>query len=138
MASTGYLDTDVIIRYLTGDDSDKQLAASDLFTRVDAREISLTVIDTVVADAVCVRTSPRQYGLSREDAGAMLAALLASPGFVLRNKRAVLDALRLFSSSLLDFGDCMIAATMRASSERMLYSYDRHFDRFDDIERVEP
>lgn len=138
MASDGFIDTDLIIRYLTGDDPGKQRAAADLFERLEAREIALDVVDTVIADAVFVLTSSRHYGLSREETGNALSTLVAAPGLVMRNKRAVLEALSLFSSTRLDFGECMIVASMRASDSSTLYSYDRDFDRFNDIERVEP
>jgi predicted nucleic acid-binding protein len=138
VASDGHIDTDVIIRFLTGDDPVKQAAAARLFARVEAREISLTVIDTVIADAVFVLTSPRIYGLSREDTSAALSTLVAAPGLVMRNKTAMLGALHLFASTRLDFGDCLIVANMQGVDQSILYSYDRDFDRFDDIERVEP
>ncbi|CAN5824242.1 hypothetical protein BH23CHL2_BH23CHL2_08730 [soil metagenome] len=138
MASDGYINTDVIIRFLTGDDPHKQAAAAELFAQVEAREVSLDIVDTVIADAVFVLTSRRHYGMSRQETGMSLSTLVAAPGLVMRNKRAVLDALNLFSSSNLDFGDCMIVASMRSSDEARLYSYDREFDQFDDIERLEP
>lgn len=138
MANDGYIDTDVIIRYLTGDDPDKQASAAGLFARVRAREITLYVVDTVIADAVFVLTSRRHYGLSRQDTGAALRSWVATPGIVMRNKHAVLEALSLFSSTRLDFGDCMIVASMRNSNATSLYSFDHDFDRFSDIDRIEP
>ncbi len=138
MASDGYIDTDVIIRYLTGDDPEKQAAAAELLARVQTGEVSLNLIDRVIADALFVLTSPRQYALPRHETSAALSTLVALPGLVMRNKRTVLNALHLFSSTRLDFRDCMIVAAMRSSDTSTLYSYDRDFDQFDDIERVEP
>ena len=34
--------------------------------------------------------------------------------------------------------DAIHAATMKANGLRVIYSYDRHFDDFSDIERLEP
>ncbi len=71
-----YLDTDVIIRLLTGDDPAKQAAASALFEHVEKGSLTIAAPDTVIADAVYVLTSPRLYNLSRAHVAALLTALI--------------------------------------------------------------
>lgn len=56
-----FVDTDVIIRLLTGDDPVKQAQAASLFEQVEQGKLSLAAPDTVIADAVFVLASPRLY-----------------------------------------------------------------------------
>lgn len=53
-----FVDTDVIIRLLTGDDPDKQQAARKLFEQVAQGTLTLAAPDTVIADAVFVLLIP--------------------------------------------------------------------------------
>lgn len=49
-----FVDTDVLIRLLTGDDPAKQAQAADLFEQVERGELQLAAPNTVIADAVYV------------------------------------------------------------------------------------
>ena len=63
-----FVDANVIIRLLTGDDPQKQRASLRLFQDVrDGRLIRHTPV-TTVADAVYMLTSPRHYQKSRAEA----------------------------------------------------------------------
>ena len=133
-----YVDTDVIIRLVTGDDPAKQAAARALFHAVEQGRLTLAAPYTVVADAVYVLASPRTYGLPRAQVAAILTAIVALPHFQVERKRAVLRALSLYGGSTLDFGDALLVATMERAGARQLYSYDRDFDCFPQLTRWEP
>jgi len=136
--SDAYVDTDVLIRLLTGDDQGKQRAAAALFEDVEHGARTLVAPDTVIADAVFVLSSPRIYNRPRTEVRDLLEVLVRLPGFRVDNKAVVLEALDLFATSNLDFGDAMIVAGMRRDGTAVLYSYDRDFDRFPDLLRTEP
>lgn len=133
-----FVDTDVIIRFLTGDDPVKQARASELFEAVTEGRLTLAAPDTVIADAVFVLSSPRLYHLPRPEVRALLAPLVRLPSFRVDNRRTLLEALDVFATTNLDFGDAMIVASMREQSSRLLYSYDKHFDRLPGVTRQEP
>ena len=136
--SDPFLDTDVLIRFLTGDDLQKQAEAAALFEHVEAGALKVASPETVIADAVYVLASPRLYNLPRPRVRDLLTPLVRLPGFRVRNRRAVLAALDLFASQNVDFGDAMIVASMRQAGSRILYSYDTDFDRVPGLTRVEP
>ncbi|MCX6024051.1 MAG: PIN domain-containing protein [Chloroflexi bacterium] len=136
--SVAYIDTDVIIRLVTGDDPRKQEDAYQLFRRVADGGERLAAPCTVIADAVFVLGSARLYGLPRQEVRDQLTALVRLPGFLVENRRVVLAALDIYASSRLDFGDCMIIAAMREDNADILYSYDADFDRFREIDRKSP
>ncbi|MHB8645362.1 MAG: PIN domain-containing protein [Thermomicrobiales bacterium] len=134
-----YIDTDVIIRLLTGDDPTKQAAASALFEQVEQGSLTIAAPDTVIADAVYVLASPRLYNLPRAQVAALLTSLARLVHFRVQNRRTVLEALRVYgTTSGLDFGDALLVATMQQNGSETLYSYDHHFDRVAGIQRQEP
>lgn len=135
---TDFVDTDVLIRIITGDDRDKQEAGLALFDRAIAGEIVLNAPDTVIADAVYVLASPRLYGMPRDEVYERLSTLVRIPNFRVDNRRLVLSALAIFGGSNVDFGNAMIAAFAQETDSSRVYSHDRDFDRFAWLSRVEP
>ena len=69
-----FLDTNIIIHFLTGDDPAKQAAAKVLFERIENKELTVYAPDTVIGDAVFVLASPRHYHKSR--------LIFIPPGFI--------------------------------------------------------
>lgn len=136
--SDPYVDTDVIIRLLTGDDPHKQQAARALFESVEAGQLTLAAPDTVIADAVFVLSSPRLYAQNHSQIAAMLGRLVRLPSFKVANRGIVLDALDIYAGQNVDFGDAMIVASMHNHESTRLYSYNADFDRFGDVKRLAP
>lgn len=134
-----FIDTDVIIRFVTGDDPTKQAAALGLFRQVEAGTLVLRAPDTVIADAVFVLSSPRIYRLPRDRIRDELVTLLRLPHFKVQSRRLLLRALDLFVAyPMLDFGDAMLVAAMERRGINRLYAYDRDYDRIPGMQRHEP
>jgi len=93
---------------------------------------------TVIPDAVYVLSSPRLYAVSREDIRDMLQTLIHLAGFIVDNKPALLRALDLHADSHLDFGDAFSLGSMGNIGSGTLYSFDRDFEAFSAIQRLEP
>jgi predicted nucleic acid-binding protein len=133
-----YIDTDVIIRFLTGDDPDKQARTAALFAEIEAGQLEVAAPVTVIADAVYVLSSPRLYHLPRGEVRELLLPILRLPNFRLHNRRAVLRALDLYVDGNLDFGDALIVAFMEQHRSEILYSYDGDFDGIPGVTRRTP
>ena len=149
-----FIDTDVVIRFLTGDDLEKQAAAGALFEQIEEGRLTVVAPDTVIADAVYVLSSPRLYHLARiefrirlksrtndiarNEVQELLTPLVRLPHFRVQNQLSVLRALDLYASTKLDFGDTLIIVLMEQQNSRLLYSYDKGFDRIQGITRQEP
>ncbi|MBI2908050.1 MAG: PIN domain-containing protein [Chloroflexi bacterium] len=136
--SDPFVDTDVLIRLLTGDDLKKQAEAAALFEAVEAGRLTLAAPDTVIADAVYVLSSRRLYDKPRSDVAAMLSRLVSLPGFKVENRASVVRALDLYGATSLDFGDALIVASMEQRGSTILYSYDADFDRIPTVNRRLP
>jgi predicted nucleic acid-binding protein len=133
-----FVDTDVIVRFITGDDPTKMAAASRLFSAVENKQLSLYCPVTVIADALYVLTSRNLDAIDRRLAADALMALLELPEFHVAEKPVVRAALELYASTRVDFGDAIIVAEMAAAEIPTLYSFDADFDRFSSVQRIEP
>ena len=129
----------MVIRFLTGDDPEKQANCQALFERVGSGEEVVDLPLTVVADAAHVLHSPQLYRLAKDEIASMLIALISLRGIRIHNRQAVLDGLALYGShARLDFLDALIVAMTQSEDHPVVYSYDRNYDRFDGIDRREP
>jgi uncharacterized protein len=134
-----FLDANVFIRYLTGDDPIKQGASRLLFERLDRDEEQLLTSEAVVAEIIYVLTSRAHYGLTREAAVQRLLPTLRCPGLRIANRTVVLRALDVYEAhSRLDYEDALSVAHMESAGIDEIVSYDRGFDRVEGIKRVEP
>ena len=133
-----FVDTNVFLRHLTGDDPKKARACFELFQRAQRKEVTLTTSEAVIAEIVYVLSSKQVYALTREEIRARLYPLLSLPGLKLTHRKAYLRALDLYVSYPLDFEVAILAAQMERQKVREVYSYDREFDRVPSIEWLEP
>ena len=136
--SEAFVDMDILLRLLTGDDPVKEAATSSLMARVSAGDLTLRAPATVIADAVFVLGSRVNYGLPRDRVRELLVSLLSLPRFQVESRALLIRALDIYATTNVDFGDAMIVAMMRAEGAQSLYSYDHDFDKFGDISRLEP
>lgn len=133
-----YVDTDILIRLLTGDDLKKQTASAVFFEKVEDGKLTLSAPDTVIADAVFVLSSPRLYHLPRPIIRDLLLPLIRLPNFKVENKQDLINALDLYATSKLDFSDCLLAVLTLKTRLKTIYSYDQDLDNITDILRREP
>lgn len=135
-----FIDTDVIIRLLTGDDPKKQEKAARLFAQIEQGTLVVNAPDTVIADAVFVLSSPRLYNLPRQEVANLLLPIVQLPGFQVMNRRAVLAGLSIYGygKTKVDFSDALIIASMQQSKSEILYSFDQDFDRIEGVNRQGP
>ncbi|MXW35930.1 MAG: type II toxin-antitoxin system VapC family toxin [Chloroflexi bacterium] len=135
-----FLDTNVIIRYLTGDDEAKAEACYELFQRVQRGEEELFTSEAVVAEVTFVLSSRRgPYGLTHDEVRSRLLPILSLRGLHLPQKNVCLGALDLYGASpFLDFEDALAVAHLERQGLTEIVSYDRDFDRVPGIERIEP
>ena len=135
-----YLDTNIIIRYLTRDDETKAAACYQLFQRVSNGLEELATTVATIAEATYVLSSQRgPYRLQPDEIAARLHPIVALRGLVMSDKRVCIRALDLYAQyPFLDFADALGVAQMEARGITEILSYDRDFDRLPEVARVEP
>jgi predicted nucleic acid-binding protein len=134
-----FIDTNVVIRVLTGDDTAKAEAAQQLLERLEDGTEEAFTSEAVVAEIFFVLTSPRQYGMGRADAAARVRPILAARGLYLDAKLVVQRAVAVYEAhSQLDFEDALSVAHMESRGIDQIVSYDRGFDSVEGVARIEP
>jgi predicted nucleic acid-binding protein len=131
-----FLDTHVLLRYLTKDDPIKAEAALALLIRV---EQGLERVDTspmVIFETVF--TLQHRYAMPRDLIRDAITDLISLRGLRLPHKQLFREALDLFATTRLSFADAYNTAYMKLRGLSEIYSWDMDFDRASGITRVEP
>ena len=136
MSRAYFMDTNIFLRFLTRDSEEKAQACFRLFQQAQAGEIHLTTSEAVIAEVVYVLQ--RQYRVSRGEITQRLQPLLEMKNVQLSYRGVYLRALSLYRQHAVDFEDCLTVAHLERQQHPGLYSYDRDFDRFEQVTRLEP
>ncbi len=133
------IDTNIFIRFLTGDDPEKQATCAVLFHQIEKGKRSAFVPDMIVAEVVYVLSSARLYHHSHQEVAELVTPLLSLPHLQVANRQVHLRALRMYAETpRLDYADAYIVALMEQGQSNDLISYDSDYDRFPFITRKEP
>ena len=119
-----FLDTNVIIRYLTGDDLDMLEMATQIIEEAD----DLNVTEGVLGETAFVLTSV--YGMTRLQVVDRLIALVERDNIstYAMDKSLVLRGLEMCRpSGRVSIADAMIWAAARTDRASAIYSFDRRF-----------
>jgi uncharacterized protein len=136
---TLFLDTNIIIRYLTQDDPDMAVRARQLLKQVEAGSVTVVTSESIVIEAVQVLSSKALYKQPRPKVASDLATILSLPKLKLANKRTCLRALTLWAnaSASVDFVDTLSVAHMEQGRISTIATFDQDFDRFPQIRRYD-
>ena len=135
MSAHRYLvDTNILLRFLTGDPAAQAAGTRKLFDRAAAGQIVLDVSAVIVAETYYTLTS--FYGVERKTASEKLSLLLRQHGVKLRDASQTLAALTLLRSANIGFADAFLAAGATEDGVSVA-SFDRDFDKLN-IPRFEP
>ncbi len=131
-----FVDTNVVLRFLTGDPPELAAQAQALFAAVDEGQLCLVLEEIVVAETVWVLES--FYKHAPAAICRTLLELLAHDGIECRDKARLARALALYADRGVDFADALLAVSVQDSAEKVVYSFDRHFDRLVGLRRRIP
>lgn len=134
----GFVDANIFIRLLTGDDIEKSRRSRELWQKAARGDLELTTSEGVIVEVVYVLSSPVTYRTPRSGIAAKVGAALINPGLRLDHKETVLKALDHYGNSNLDFVDCLCVAHAERRSLPGIYSYDRDLNRGPGVRRLEP
>jgi len=117
-----FVDSSVLVRYLTADDPRRSPLAKEILEREDVVLTTLILLET----AFVLRSS---YGYPRSDIVDALMHLLERENIDLLDvgKERAAMALAKSRSGKLSFGDALILAQMQSAGVREIYSFDKDF-----------
>ncbi len=93
------------------------------------------VLPVIVAELVCTLES--SYGMERKEVTTKLSSFLQSRGIEAIESARILDALERCRARNAHFADAYLAASA-VELQSPISSSDRDFDKFKDIQRIEP
>lgn len=131
-ALTALLDTNVVIRHLTGDPPAQAARA----TRALAAADELLLTDLVFAECVFVLES--FYEVPRARVAELMRAALALPAMRVLDEALLLHALRLYEETTLHFVEAYLSATAQLTEVGSILSFGRGLDAIASISRVAP
>lgn len=129
---TAFLDTNVLVRHLTGDPPTLATRATRFLATAD--ELLLT--DLVVAELVYVLES--FYEVARPRVAELARAVVAFPAVRVADEELVLRAIEVYEVDRLDFAEAYLVAHAERSGVGVVASFDRSIDRVGTVRRIEP
>jgi predicted nucleic acid-binding protein len=129
------LDTNILLRFLSGEPVRQAQAAKKLFAQAAAGEVLLDVSPVIVAETIYTLLS--FYGVERQEAVEKLLMLLRQPGLKIRDGAQVFSALERLRAANVGFADAFLAAG-GAEENVAIASFDRDLEKFQDVKRFEP
>jgi predicted nucleic-acid-binding protein len=124
-----WLDTNVIIRIITGDPKEMALEAEDMIHKVEKGELVLRLSALVVAECCWILES--FYEVQSKDISVALLKFTNASGVETEEKHVVQQALLDFSAKKVDFVDAYIAAHAKANPPEDVVTWDKHYKRLD-------
>jgi predicted nucleic-acid-binding protein len=129
---TAFLDTNVLIRHLTGDPPEMAARA----TAALADGVHLLLTDLVLADCVYVLES--YYEVERPRVAELMRSAIAFPSIETMDTPVLLRAIEVYELERLDFAEAYLVAQAEATGVREVLSFDRSIDRIKTVTRREP
>ena len=129
---TAFIDTNVIIRHLTGDPPD--MAARATVFLADADELLLS--DLIVAEIVYVLES--FYEVPRAEVAGLVRSVVGFPTMPTLDPALLLRSLEISEIHGVDFAEAYLAASAEVAGISEIASFDRALDRIPTVSRNEP
>lgn len=129
---SAFIDTNVLVRHLTGDPPDLAARA----TAYLGTEPELLLTDLVAAETVYVLES--FYESPRDQVARAMRSLVAFDSIVCVDPALLLRAIEVYETDRLDFAEAYLVACAESTGVGNVASFDRSIDRVDTIARIEP
>lgn len=127
-----FIDTNVLIRHLTGDPPDLAARATQLISEAE----ELLLADLIVAEVVYVLES--FYQVERPRVAEMVRAIVAFDAMRVVDDTLLLRATEIYEIDRLDFAEAYLVASAERSGVGIVASFDRSIDRVATVARLEP
>src|SRR5215210_1071956 len=134
--SEQFLDTNIFLRHLLGDDPAQSPRATAYFQVIEQGRSRARVSEIVIFEVVF--TLERGYRRSKAEIQSAVLSLLELPGILLPRKRRFREVFRLYVEKNISFADAYHVVMMEKLSLTEVVSFDRDFDRIPTLQRVEP
>jgi predicted nucleic acid-binding protein len=129
---TAFVDTNILIRHLTGDPPDLARRATVFLTEAD----ELLLPDLIVAETVYVLES--FYEVPNEEVAQLVRSVIAFEPIHVMNPALLLRSLEVYETHQIDYAEAYLVASAEASRVGDIASFDKSIDRVPTVTRIEP
>jgi predicted nucleic acid-binding protein len=129
---SAFIDTNILVRHLTGDPPQQAARATKFLAEAD----ELLLADLVVAELVYVLES--FYEVPRQHVAELVRSIIAFPAIVALDPPMLLRALEMYETDRLDFAEAYLVAQAERSGVGVVASFDKTIDRVATLRRLEP
>jgi uncharacterized protein len=131
-----FLDTNILLRFLTRDDERKARCALELLMRVERGEEKVITSPLVIFETVYTLQS--FYKVPRQTIKEQVLSIISMRSLHLPDKNIFYQAFNFYVTKNISFADAYNAAYMLAEGISNIYSWDKDFDKIEGIARLEP
>ncbi len=129
---SAFVDTNVLVRHLTGDPPVMAARASAYLQA----EPDLFLADLIVAETIYVLES--FYETPRARVAHAIRSLLTFGPIVVVDRDLLLRAVEVYDTNRLDFAEAYLVACAESTGVERIASFDRTMDRVSTVRRIEP
>jgi predicted nucleic acid-binding protein len=129
---TAFVDTNILVRHLTGDPPAQARRATHYLETAD----ELLLPDLIAAEVAYVLES--YYEAPRAQVAETLRAILAFPSMRMVDADLLRRAVEVYEVHRLDFADAYLVASAERAGVGAIASFDRSIDRVATVRRLEP
>ena len=129
---TSFVDTNVLVRHLTGDPADLAARATAFLANAD----ELLLADLILAETIYVLES--FYKAPRPQVADAMRSLVSMNSMVTVDPALLLRAIEVYEVDRIDFAEAYLVAQAESTGIRSIASFDKSIDRVKTVHRVEP
>ncbi len=130
-----FIDTNFFLRYLTKDEEEKAKAVLELLKKVKIGEEKVITSPLVIFELIFTLQS--YYKVPRKNIKNLLTPILSLRGLKLDQKTIFEKALDIYSESNISFADIFNYCFMLENKIDEIYSFDKDFDKLENIKRID-
>ena len=127
-----FVDTNVLVRHLTGDPADMAARATAFLANAD----ELLLADLIVAETIYVLES--FYKAPRPQIADAMRSLVAMDTVVTIDPALLLRAAEVYEIDRIDFAEAYLVAQAESTGVCEIASFDKSIDRVKTVRRIEP
>ena len=131
-----FIDTNIFLRYLTKDDPSKYERCREVFQKAIDGEIEMATSGIVIAELIWTLSS--YYKVPQAEIIEKISVIVGTESLFMPDKDVIADALVLYARKNIDYIDAYNAVFMKYQGLHEIYSYDKDFESFEEIQRREP
>lgn len=130
-----FLDTNIVLRFILQDHPVYSPKAKSILNKIDNKEVKVCLSWLVIFEIVFVLQN--SHNLKREDITQKLLPILSLENVIFEQKQLLIPTFEYYISKKISLADAYHITLMNKKKVTEIYSFDRDFDKFPKVKRLE-